>query len=352
MKMNRLFATLSSVGLLLAVVVPAASQPAAPAPATPAPATPAPAAPADGTKVDFVKQVRPIFAETCYSCHGAKKHKGDLSLHTPEAFQKGGESGPVVVPGKPEESKLYQLIILPGDHEDIMPAKGDPLRKEQTDLIAQWIREGASFGEWKGDAEAPEVASASEGPKAAPLPEVPAAAAAAVQALQSGGALCLPLAQGINLLDVGFTSNADQVDDSKLALLTPVAQQVYSLNLANTKVTDGGLAPLAGLTNLRRLHLEKTGIGDAGLAHVKGLTNLEYLNLYGTKVTDAGLDQLAGLTNLKNLYLWQSQVTDAGVAKLQAALPNCKIDNGWKEPAATPQPAAAPAQPPATPPAQ
>ena len=299
-----------------------------------------PASVANG-QVDFAKQVRPIFAETCYSCHGPEKQKGELRVDSVEAINKGSENGPVLVAGKPEESKLYTLTALPADHDEIMPAKGDPLTKEQQDLIAAWIKEGANFGDWKADEAVVDPATAE-----AALPEVPAADTAAVEALQTAGALCLPLAQDTNLLDVSFRAAADKTTDTEIGLLAPVAQQVWDLNLAGSKVTDAGLAPVAQLTNLRRLRLEKTAVTDAGLEHLKGLANLEYLNLYGTGVTDAGLVHLEGLKNLKNLYLWQSKVTDAGVAKLKAALPNVTIDTGWKEPvAATPDPAAAPAAP-------
>jgi hypothetical protein len=296
-------------------------------------------------KVDFGKQIAPILKENCFKCHGAEKQKAKLALHTPETITKGSKEGPVVVKGDPSKSSFYTRVILPAGHEDIMPPEdeGKPLKKEQTDLISAWIKQGAEFGDWKGEGAAGGTAAA---PKEAPLPVVPAADGGAVDKLKGTGALVLPLAQGINLLDVSFISGADKVTDAELANLAPIGTQVYALNLAGTKVTDSGLSAIASLPNIRVLHLEKTGIGDAGLAHVKGLANLEYLNLYGTQVTDAGLDQLAGLKNLKNVYLWQSKVTDAGAEKLRKALPTAKVDNGWKETAAA-TPAATPAAAPA-----
>jgi mono/diheme cytochrome c family protein len=291
-------------------------------------------------KVDFAKQVEPILKETCYSCHGPEKQKGKLRLDSLDAFKKGGENGPVVTAGDPAKSDLYHRVTLPKDDDDIMPPKGDPLKKEQTDLIAAWIKQGASFGDWKGGgtatAGAAPGAAAPAGPAKIDLPQVAAADAGALEKVRGTGALAMPLAQGVNLLDVSFQSAGDKMSDNELGLLTPVASQVYSLNLAGSKVTDAGLSKLSDLKNLRRLHLEKTGITDAGLANLKGLSNLEYLNLYGTKVTDAGLSSLEGLKNLKSLYLWQSKVTDAGVDKLKKALPNTRIDNGWKEPATQP----------------
>lgn len=288
-------------------------------------------------KVDFAKQVEPILKESCYSCHGPEKQKGKLRLDNLEAFKKGGENGAVVTEGDPAKSDLYRRITLPADHDDIMPPKGDPLKKEQTDLIAAWIKQGASFGDWKGGgAAAAASGAAAAGPAKIELPQVAAADAGALDKIRGTGALAMPLAQGVNLVDVSFQSAGDKTSDNEIALLAPVATQVYSLNLAGSKVTDAGLSKLADLKNLRRLHLEKTGVTDAGLANLKGMTNLEYLNLYGTQVTDAGLSNLEGMKNLKSLYLWQSKVTDAGVDKLKKALPNTRIDNGWKEPATQP----------------
>ena len=66
--------------------------------------------------------------------------------------------------------------------------------------------------------------------------------------------------------------------------------------------------------------------------HLKNIPNVVRLNLAETKVTDAGLAHLEGLKNLKSLYLWQTQVTPDGAEKLRQALPDCNIDLGWKAP--------------------
>ena len=54
----------------------------------------------------FEKKVRPLLVAKCVQCHGLDKAKGRLRLDNAEGFGKGGDSGPVVVPGKPEESLL------------------------------------------------------------------------------------------------------------------------------------------------------------------------------------------------------------------------------------------------------
>lgn len=119
--------------------------------------------------------------------------------------------------------------------------------------------------------------------------------------------------------------------DSELAVLADL-ENLVSLHLGGTDVTDAGLSHLAGLSALKRLHLEKTKVSDAGLAHLSDLENLSYLNLYQTGVSDTGLSRLEGLKNLKNLYLWQTEVTPDGAAALKKALPECDIDLGWEEP--------------------
>ena len=94
-------------------------------------------------KVDFVQEIKPILESTCLSCHGPEKPKGDLRLDTRADALKGGDQGPSLVPGKPQDSRLYTTTILPPDHDDIMPPKGEPLTKGQTESLRRWIEEGA-----------------------------------------------------------------------------------------------------------------------------------------------------------------------------------------------------------------
>src|SRR5262249_9178323 len=73
-----------------------------------------PLAPASGARGGgegvqlFEKKIRPILAEHCYQCHSitAQKQRGGLYLDSREGLRKGGDSGPALVPGKPEESLL------------------------------------------------------------------------------------------------------------------------------------------------------------------------------------------------------------------------------------------------------
>jgi len=281
--------------------------------------------------IDYAKQIRPILADNCYKCHNAKKQKGKLRMDTLAFMQKGGKDGKIFTPGDPAKSEMYRRITLPKEDDDVMPPEGDLLPKDKIALIKEWIAQGAKFGDWKSDEGAAGAGKAEEAsaPKEIQLPKVAAADAGAIEKIRQTGALAMPLAQDTNLVEVDLNLVGDKVENTQLALLTPLDVQMAVLNLARTKVTDDGLKSVEGMTNLRKLHLENTKVGDAGLAHLKGLSNLEYLNLYGTPVTDAGLAQLEGLKNLKSLFLWQTKVTPEGVDKLKKALPQCEINTGW-----------------------
>ena len=95
-------------------------------------------------KVDFVKDIQPIFKASCVECHGTKKIKGKYRLDNKADAFKAGKEGPNIVPGKPDESRLYQLVITK-DEDDRMPQDKDPLSKEQVEKIKQWITQGANW---------------------------------------------------------------------------------------------------------------------------------------------------------------------------------------------------------------
>ena len=89
----------------------------------------------------FEQNVRPLLAQNCYSCHGAKKQKGGLRLDSIEAILKGGESGPAVVPGKSNESLLVSAINYAGPE---MPPDGK-LAPDKVAILTSWIASGAAW---------------------------------------------------------------------------------------------------------------------------------------------------------------------------------------------------------------
>lgn len=274
------------------------------------------------TKVDFAKQIQPIFERSCVKCHGPEKQKGGLRLDQKEAALKGGKDAVAIVPGDAGKSDLYRRITLPDGSDDVMPNQGTLLTKAETDLIKDWITQGAN---WPDTAVAKVEKPAAQEEK---LPDVKSSPAElkAIAKLDTMGISVRPIAQGLNWHEVnlrGYTNSAD----AALAQLKDVTT-LMELNLSGTKFSDASAADLKPLVNLTHLHLEHTSIKDAGLENVKDMTHLKYLNLFDTAITDAGLEHLSGLTNLQNLHLWETKVTDAGVEKLQKALPKCNIIRG------------------------
>jgi hypothetical protein len=108
----------------------------------------APAPPAQALSVSdlqfFEARIRPVLADRCYKCHSrlADKIKGGLMLDTREGMLHGGDTGPAIAPGKPEDSLIVDAIGYK-DADLQMPPKGERLTDQQVADITLWIRMGA-----------------------------------------------------------------------------------------------------------------------------------------------------------------------------------------------------------------
>ncbi len=303
--------------------------------------------------------VQPILEERCAACHNPAKPAGGLHIDTPAALLKGGASGPAIVPGKPADSLVIQRLQLPVDDDKHMPPKGKPqLTGGQLAALSFWIENGAPADKAAGDFELTDPIRAALDSLLTPaqqaaLESKTKAAAAALESTLASLRKSLPgrLACVVpGKPDLAYTAgiHAAEVGDPELAALAPVAANVVTLELQQSRITDAGLAALAPFTNLRNLQIQNTNLTDAGLVHVARLASLETLNLYGTGVTDAGLQQLESLKKLKNIHLWQSKATAAGAAKLREAIPGVVVDLGLAE---EPKPETPPAKDTPAPPA-
>ncbi|HEX6227255.1 MAG TPA: DUF1553 domain-containing protein [Chryseolinea sp.] len=98
-------------------------------------------------KIDFSAQVKPILNKRCISCHGGVKRNAEFSLLFRKEALDTAESGKLaIVPGDPGHSELIRRINSQ-DPEVRMPYKEEPLTKEEIDILTQWIKEGAEWGD-------------------------------------------------------------------------------------------------------------------------------------------------------------------------------------------------------------
>ncbi len=102
-----------------------------------------PAAELTRDQMDFFEnKIRPVLADHCYKCHStlAEKVKGDLLLDSRDALLKGGESGPVIVPGNPDASLLIQAIRY--TNTDLQMPKDKKLADDEIADLEAWVKMG------------------------------------------------------------------------------------------------------------------------------------------------------------------------------------------------------------------
>ncbi|WP_294401805.1 c-type cytochrome domain-containing protein [Prosthecobacter sp.] len=293
--------------------------------------------------VNFEKDLLPVITKKCMDCHKApyeekgqkKTPKAGLRLDASWAILKGSEDGPVLTPGSPDKSGIYESVTLPKDDDGHMPSKGEDMTKEEIALLKTWIEEGANFGGWIGSVEGMPAGAMTESVKpykprphdlfyAALEKDLKPLSDEVLANAKAAGAQVSPVKVDSPLVRVDFLTGVSKCDDAKVAAILPLKENIVQLDLGRTIITDAALKTVAQLPRLVALDLRQTKITDAGLESLSGLKKLESLNLYGTEITDAGLKHLAKLKSLKNVYLWQSKATKPGVNQLNAAIPGLK----------------------------
>ncbi len=131
-----------------AAVPPAATEPPAMPTAEPTPATPTQlqattatgAAPADLVRWD--RDIAPLFEQQCAGCHDPDSKKGGLDVTTFAAVRQGGGSGRSLVPGEPDQSRLFRLISQ--QERPFMPRDAEPLSAADIAKVRRWIEQGAA----------------------------------------------------------------------------------------------------------------------------------------------------------------------------------------------------------------
>src|SRR5882724_6289263 len=91
----------------------------------------------------FESRVQPIFQQRCLTCHNQQTTRSGLSLMSRESLVTGGNRGPAIVPGKPDESVMIQAVRQDGALK--MPL-GGKLPAEEIQVLVDWVRGGALWG--------------------------------------------------------------------------------------------------------------------------------------------------------------------------------------------------------------
>lgn len=102
--------------------------------------------PSSGISTDgdafFEARVRPLLAERCFECHSHEKTiKGGLVLDSRSGWEKGGDTGPALVPGKPEDSLLIKAVRYTDPDLSMPPKKR--LSAEEVAVLTEWVKLGA-----------------------------------------------------------------------------------------------------------------------------------------------------------------------------------------------------------------
>lgn len=245
----------------------------------------------------YTARIAPLFDESCASCHGASRAKGDLRLDNFAGLMRGGKGGSVLAAGNPEASELYRRLLLPQEDELAMPPKGkEPFSPDEMEVIKLWIAHGAS-GELPLAAipNAPEPVRKIEFPKAEPAEIAKARAPhkAAFDQLQQRYQGMIAYESRISAnVHVNAALSRDKFDDADLAALAPLADKIVALDLSNTQVTDASAKQLAAFSNVRILRLMNTAITEETMAAIADLSGLEALSVFGTRVSEQAVAPL------------------------------------------------------------
>ncbi|MBB2147589.1 c-type cytochrome domain-containing protein [Pedobacter gandavensis] len=285
----------------------------------------------------FEDVILPIFTQKCLSCHNLEKAKGSLMLDNAISLQKGGKSGKLFVPGKPEISLLLERIHLPMDDKKHMPPKGkNQLTVEEMAVLKLWIKGNAEVKKKVIDLPAQDslriVAATFLGGSGAAETKYDFAGAdgETIKKLNNNYRIVYSLSKESPALAVNIY-NKSVYKPEALKELEAVKKQIVSLEMKGLPVRDEELKTIAGFENLNALNLNFTNIKGAGLKDLLVLANLKSLSLSGTKVTYSSIKPIMRMKSLEKLTLWNTGLSDEELQKLQSENRNIMVVTGFKD---------------------
>src|SRR5680860_46739 len=274
-----------------------------------------------------------ILDDKCVSCHNPNKQKGELVMTSFDKLIQGGENGPILEAGKPEESEMIKRVHLPMEDEDHMPPEGkDPLQENEIAILEQWIALGAS-----------DTVRLNQLPQSEPLvslikemmvpdpsekwAKIPKVADSTLQNLASDYLTISRVASNTEALNVVIFP-PPEYHPKTITDLKRIANNIVALDLSRLPIGRPEIDVIATFVNLERLELDKTPVTDAEVEKLASLEKLELLKIYDTKITDQSIPTFKKLPNLKSLYLYKTEVSENAVSSLKKEKPKLLINDG------------------------
>ncbi|SHF80319.1 c-type cytochrome domain-containing protein [Pedobacter caeni] len=285
----------------------------------------------------FEDVILPVFSQKCLSCHNLEKAKGSLMMDKVSSLLKGGKSGKLFVPGKPEISLLLERIHLPMDDKKHMPPKGkDQLSEAEIELLRLWIKGNAELKKKVVDLPPSDslrmLAATFLAPSAASEEKYAFSAAdeSTVKKLNNNYRIVYALAKESPALAVNIY-NRNEYKPEAVKELEGVKKQIVSLDLKGLPVRDEELKTIARFENLRELNLNFTSITGSGLKELQVLKYLNTLSMSGTRLNYDFVKQLNKIKSLKKLTLWNTGLSGTDLEQLKKANPGITVISGFKD---------------------
>jgi hypothetical protein len=256
---------------------------------------------------------------------------------------RGGKSGSLFDTANKDLSLLLKRVHLPLEEKKHMPPSGKvQLTDDEITLLRLWVKDNGDFK--KKVIELPLKDSLRMLASAMLKPAVPmeeqfdfaAAKKETVQKLNNDYRVVYPLSKESPALAVNiYNRNAYSV--KSIDELSPVKNQVISLELNKMPVKDADLKSVSQFVNLRTLNLNFTDVTGTGLKLLTSLEHLQSLSLSGTKLNFRELlQQMRAFKSLNTLAVWDTGLTDAQMEELQKSNKNIEVITGFKDDGSNP----------------
>jgi len=279
---------------------------------------------ADPTQSWYDAQIAPILEARCITCHGPRRRKRGLSLHTPEAIAAGGESGSIFAANDGGAGLMAWRIQLPRTDDDHMPPEHKPqLSVAQIETLVRWIEAGAPF-----DGRHPEGAIPTETVEpvvAAARPEMSRGALADLQAAHVHVEVIDPES---SLLWIDFGAMPDMPIEDVSRLLRPLAPFTSELSLRGMTSANQVLAMSGPWAQLRRLDLSYAGVDRDGLAAATEAGILTELTLVGANLSVQAAEHILTVESLQHLHVWDSNIPVEIIEQLRDHRPAIAVNEG------------------------